>query len=118
MTDRRAKPNILQSILTEKLGLPEERHTVKAEIFGAVLTRCRKIYQKMKHTENFGTVLVRLPGKRVYRKFPSTKPPISENTENITPPKISAMTAPEEHHTGSNLTVLIELTSGQDEGGL
>ena len=69
--------------------------TVKAEIFGGVLfsvTSVPKFLPKIKRTENVGIVLVHLPGTRVYRKFPSAEPPILENTEDITPPKISAFT--------------------------
>ena len=41
----------------------------------------KKKYTNVLHLEN-----------GFYRKFPSAEPPILENTENITPPKISAFT--------------------------
>ena len=65
--------------------------------FGADICYLKKDIPKMSVL-----VLVHLHGKRVYRKFPSTEPPILENTENITPPKISASTVfptwPSRHH--------------------
>ena len=77
------------------------KYTVKAEIFGGVLfsvTSVPTIFTENKTHRKFRyyrycihLVLEHLPGKRVYRKFPSTEPPILEYTENITPPKISAL---------------------------
>ena len=91
-------------------------YTVKAEIFGGVLfsvTSVPEFLPKIKRTENVGIVLVRLPEKRVYRKFPSTKPPILENTENITPPEISAFTVGPRGVTSTHR----HITQHQDVGG-
>ena len=92
---------LLMSCQVSKVKLVH--YTVKAEIFGGVLfsvTSAPTIFTENKTHLKFRyyrycihVVLVHLPGKRVLpKKNPPPNRRFLENTENITPPKISAFT--------------------------